>query len=132
MVKRCQWNFYIRRDSLWWIHPAVVTHKQQRMSFAEKMSFSVLIFPLYIMMKGILPYRDNTWVLKLKCQPGCGNNSKIANATSWGYVARESKTVTVLTTGCVSKRCFEWCKMWGKQYTTCFRSSRIKLYYDSC
>lgn len=89
MVKHCQWHFYIRRDSLWRIHLAVVTYKQQRMSFAEKMSFSVLIFPFYIMMKGILPFRDNAWVLRLKCQPGSGNNSEIANATSWGYVARE-------------------------------------------
>lgn len=104
------------------------------MSFAEKMSFSVLIFPLYIMMKGISPYRDNAWVLRLKCQPGSGNGKtvKLLKLHPRVMLLESQKQLLCWPLGCVSKRCFEWCKIWGKRYTTCFRSSRIKLYFDSC
>lgn len=61
----------------------------------RKCPFQFSFPPLYIM-KGILPYRDITWVLRLKCWLEI--TVKLLMLHPGGYVARVSKTITVLTT----------------------------------
>lgn len=124
MLKCCRWYFDVRRDSLWRIHPEVVTYELQRTSFAEEMSFSVLIFPATL------------WWKKSRytgSKPGCQDPNVNQDLGITVTLLMQYSGVTLLYY-CVSIRCFEAHKMCvsvGGIYH-CFRSSRIKLYFDLC